>query len=59
MNHNPYSSAPISHANRVKMAKEHLSNKQVQKELDRSATGLKKPCVFGKHNSNFNKNCLK
>jgi len=49
--------APKSFHEQVKEDKELLKPKEV-KEPDRSIAGLNNPAVFGKWNTNFNKNCL-
>ena len=51
------SASPKSALNLAKEAKELLKPKEV-KQPDRSPAGLDNPAVFGKWNTNFNKNCL-
>jgi len=51
------SASPKSALNLAKEAKELLKPKEV-KQPDRSIAGLDNPAVFGKWNTNFNKNCL-
>jgi len=57
MNNMKNSASPKSALNLAKEAKELLKPKEV-KQPDRSPAGLDNPAVFGKHNINFNKNCL-